>query len=423
MKARFYQRLLGMVFGLAGVVLSGSASAADVYKWVQYVPGGIEVRAVTEANACPLARIDGVDKAMGERSSPAENYPVRGCALAVPPEAKSLTIDGVPMVLPKANPQKIVVIGDTGCRMKGNKNQPCNDVVEWPYRLVAEVIASLKPDLVIHVGDYHYRETACPDGNGGCAGSPFGDTWAVWKADFFAPGENLLRTVPWVMTRGNHEECHRGGQGWSRTLEPYAFDTVKGCNTGGAPYVVTLPGLTLGVLDVATAEEDKIDPRQAAAFRAQMAALTPQLLGPSWLVFHRPVWGVAAIDKDKVMGSNATLASAWGNGVIPASVSLMLSGHYHTFQAYNYAADLPSQVVAGHGGDYLDAGVLKNPAGLVMNGVAVKSGMTDAQTFGFALFEKGSDSQWKLTNYNSHGTAVATCAVKHREITCAMSGG
>ena len=43
-----------------------------------------------------------------------------------------------------------------------------------------------KPDLVIHVGDYYYRENACPP-NKGCADSPFGDHWPTWQAELFDP--------------------------------------------------------------------------------------------------------------------------------------------------------------------------------------------------------------------------------------------
>src|SRR5262249_9219466 len=49
-----------------------------------------------------------------------------------------------------------------------------------------------RQDLVIHVGDYLYRQSACPPGDAGCAGSPYGDDWPTWKADFFAPAAPAL---------------------------------------------------------------------------------------------------------------------------------------------------------------------------------------------------------------------------------------
>ena len=57
-------------------------------------------------------------------------------------------------------------------------------------------VAAAKPDLVIHVGDYVYRESACPPRDQGCKGSPYGDDWATWKADFFAPAAPALLAAP-----------------------------------------------------------------------------------------------------------------------------------------------------------------------------------------------------------------------------------
>jgi hypothetical protein len=86
------------------------------------------------------------------------------------------------------------------------------------------------PDLVIHVGDYHYREDPCPLGNAGCAGSPWGYGWDVWDADFFTPGAPLLAAAPWIVIRGNHEACGRAGQGWYRFLDPRPLAPLGTCD-------------------------------------------------------------------------------------------------------------------------------------------------------------------------------------------------
>ena len=80
------------------------------------------------------------------------------------------------MPLPKAEPQRIVVLGDSGCRMKKADNawQACGDAAAWPFETVANAAAEFKPDLVMHVGDYHYRENACPADVAGCKASPWG---------------------------------------------------------------------------------------------------------------------------------------------------------------------------------------------------------------------------------------------------------
>ena len=125
--------------------------------------------------------------------------------------------------------KSIAAFGDTGCRLKSAKTaakeddingadargkfQDCNDPALWPFAQVAQSVADAKPDLVIHVGDYLYRESACPAGDAGCARSPYGDDWPTWKADFFAPAAPALRAAPWIVVRGNHEICRRAGAG------------------------------------------------------------------------------------------------------------------------------------------------------------------------------------------------------------------
>lgn len=410
--------LLTRAWVLAGLILAGSAAArAETYQWTQFGPEGLEARAVTNAASCPSLEVDGAQATMTRRSDPGPGYPVLSCAAPIPPSTRRATLDGAPLALTPADPKRILVIGDTGCRIKISKVQACNDPAAWPFHLTAAAAAAAKPDLVIHVGDYHYRETACPAGNQGCSGSPFGDNWAVWRADFFAPADTLLRIAPWIMVRGNHEECNRGGKGWSRTLDAYPFDQAAGCNGLGQPFSVALPGLTLAVMDVSTAEETKVDEAQAAAFRRQFQALA-QAPGPTWLLLHRPIWSVESMKANVQVGVNLTLAAA-AAGAIPPQVQMMLSGHHHTFQVFNYDADLPPQLVSGHGGDYLDQGAPANPTGMVMSGVRVRSGITEPNAFGFTLLERQESGAWRIVDHDLRGDPVRTCMLANREITCA----
>jgi hypothetical protein len=72
------------------------------------------------------------------------------------------------------------------------KFQDCDINSQWPFSILAERIAAAKPDLVIHVGDYLYRESPCPKNDKGCAGSAHGDKWDTWKTDFFVPAAPLI---------------------------------------------------------------------------------------------------------------------------------------------------------------------------------------------------------------------------------------
>src|SRR6185437_1484692 len=69
----------------------------------------------------------------------------------------------------------------------------------------------------------------------GCAGSPWGFGWDTWQADFFGPAKPLLAAAPWIVNRGNHEQCVLSGQGWYRFLDTNGYDSVPGqdCNQQG----------------------------------------------------------------------------------------------------------------------------------------------------------------------------------------------
>ncbi|HZP75170.1 MAG TPA: metallophosphoesterase [Pseudolabrys sp.] len=403
-----------MVIFLASLFFS--TAHAESYRWLQYTPGGIEARAITDQPACPAAQIDGAAATMTLRAEPDAAFPVRVCALAIPATASAASVDSVPLALPSAQLKRIAVIGDTGCRMKGDYVQACNDPTQWPFPLITQVVAQFKPDLVIHVGDYHYRETPCPGGDKGCAGSPSGDNWAVWRADFFVPAATLLEAVPWVFVRGNHEECRRGGHGWSRTLEPFAFDAQSGCNGIAKPFAARLPGLTLVVMDVAGAREDKADDAQAAFYHEQYQAIAQMGGPPVWLLAHRPVWSPGGKVGDMLLGDNKTLEAA-ANGRMPDNVTMMLSGHHHLFQVLSYAADLPVQVISGHGGDYLNPRTDSDPTGWVVGGITVKSGVNITGTFGFSMLEKRDDG-WQLAAYDRLGGVLESCSMKGRDADC-----
>lgn len=192
----------------------------------------IPARTVNTAPGISAAAIIG-GAAGGGPGKPAL-FPVSACEYPLPSGATSAVVGGQSLPVPKANPTKIVVIGDTGCRLQtDNGTQSCNDTnpngtdAPYPFATVAALAAAQQPDLVLHVGDYAYRDNECPAGLGyNCGGSPWGFGWDSWEADLFTPGAPLLAAAPWIMTRGNHEQCNRAGQGWYRFLDTQPFDTA-----------------------------------------------------------------------------------------------------------------------------------------------------------------------------------------------------
>jgi predicted phosphodiesterase len=423
MTVRFHRKILALIGAAIAITWPAAGYAADQFRWVQYGPAGLEARVATEKGACPQGLIDGQTVAMSVRSTPGPDYPVLVCSMPIPASAKDVRVAGFPMALPKPQVNRILVIGDTGCRLKGKQVQSCNDIAEWPFRIGADISTEFKPDLVLHVGDYHYRETACPLNNNGCAGTPFGDTWDVWREDFFVPAQSLLAAAPWILVRGNHEECDRGGKGWARTLDPYPWSAdagATGCLGLARPFLVDLGDIKLGVVDVSTAEEASVNEQQVAWYKDVFSSVIASAGGaPMWLTFHRPVWVSDGSSGKNKGGDNRTLAAALKDTLKP-NVSVILSGHHHVFEAMSYEEDLPAALVSGNGGDDLSPNVPVNPIGLAVNGSTVKAGITRPGIFGFAMLERMTDGsgRWSFTGYDTHGKQIGRCLVEGRQLAC-----
>jgi hypothetical protein len=358
--------------------------------WVQAAASGFEARMVTADAQCPAIQTDRGPMPMRPRAAASAGFPLL-CAAPIAPGVTRARIGNTVLPLPVANPTRILVLGDTGCRIKGAALQACNDPKAWPFPQVAAAAAKLKPQLVIHLGDYLYRESACPPGNQGCAGSPWGDNWTTWKADFFDPAQPLLAAAPIVLARGNHEACSRAGAGWLRLQGPQAFDAAAPCAPHLPLYVVELGDLRLAVMDDASADDVSIVRRDLPSYGAELAGLA-KIPAPVWFVHHRPIWGAVTGPLGIPVGGNLTLiaavqqVTAQGAPAIPPNVELMLSGHLHTFEAINYAGAVPPQLVAGNGGDDLLV-TPKNLRGTQFqghSGVTVADGLS-VGGFGFLL--------------------------------------
>lgn len=416
----------------AGLVWPATAAPSSqiLSRWVQMAPGGVaEARAVVQGASCPAASLDGQPAAMRVRAQPNEKFPVLLCSLTLVPSLKSASIDGVPLPLPRPAPDRIIVLGDTGCRINGSFVQDCNDPAGWPFPQVAARAAAMKPDLVIHVGDYLYRELPCPKDNAHCAGSPHGDNWETWNADFFAPGKPLLEAAPWAIVRGNHEECYRAGTGFLRLIGPLPVTEGAPCVLHVPPYTVPLGAVTLVVMDNASAVDCCIGLQKAMcffscgpsddlvnAYKNDFAALPGLAKGPTWLAMHHPIWGVVELSNGMVGGGNATLIDAEAETGIPPAVDLMLAGHIHTFEAINYEGGLPPQLVVGEGGDRLD----KAPPSLTgqhIGSVAISQGFS-LPGYGFLLLTRQEDNRWQVEVFDAKGAKEKTCSVQSRRIAC-----
>ncbi|MEJ1969386.1 MAG: hypothetical protein WDN03_12250 [Rhizomicrobium sp.] len=101
------------------------AIGAAATAWVQYAPGGgAEVRALDlGGKGCPAATVDGHALALALRAAASADFPAI-CAAMLPAQARSLSVGGQALGVPVDDPQRILVLGDTGCRIKGTALQP-----------------------------------------------------------------------------------------------------------------------------------------------------------------------------------------------------------------------------------------------------------------------------------------------------------
>jgi hypothetical protein len=306
-----------------------------------------------------------------------------------------------------------VVIGDTGCRIKGDNLQACNDPAKWPFERVAGAAASARPNLIIHVGDYLYREDPCPpSAQAQCGGTPSGDNWNAWNADFFKPAAKLLAAAPWVFSRGNHESCQRAWRGWFYYLDPH--DWAGGaCQATPPPYTVQLGKFQLIAFDSSAVSEAQVEPGQRNGYAAELASLHAT---GAWLVDHHPFFAIrpAASGQPPVV-QTATLQEAWDRAA-PKGIDMILSGHTHLFEALSYGSVRPVQIVAGDGGTSLDSVLPEKVNGMDVEGVMVAASENQRQ-FGYVLFSKAG-AAWNLALKTPANQTVATCQIQGRRASC-----
>jgi hypothetical protein len=415
-------------------------------------------RVITHASACPDLMLDGVVVPMDVRARPEtlplrptastaaqskpSAFPVLVCEKVVRQGTREATVGGRTLPLPRATVTRVAVLGDSGCRIKGAEHmfQSCNEQDAWPFPVIAQAAARSHPDLVLHVGDYHYRENECPDGNAGCAGSPWGYGWDAWEADFFAPAEPLLAAAPWVVIRGNHESCHRAGQGWWRFLDPRPLAQHRDCNVAAddaigdysEPYAVPLGSVATADSQLVVFDSSRVgvapirrgDP-MFENYRAQYerAFALAEQRAHTFFVNHHPVLGFttnpyrpAAPDPGN-QALQSVLASLGPGTQFPSGVEALISGHVHLFQAVSFSSGQPPQFVAGNGGDWLAAALVSAQPGLSPAPGATVSKVTASNRFGFMTMERRAMG-WEMTARDRESRPFTVCTVAARQMTC-----
>jgi hypothetical protein len=390
--------------------------------WVETSDNGQAIARVVvdQPGFCPAIEFGGSAHRMTPRTPVPDGLKL-ACELAIPEGTRAATSSGQLLALPHADPSHVVVLGDTGCRIKGARVQDCNDPALWPFARVAAGAAAAKPDLVIHVGDYLYREDPCPvnkqkecGGSPAGAAAPAGDNWNAWNADFFTPAAKLLSAAPWAFARGNHEDCRRSWRGWFYYLDPRPWPAA-GCEVYSRPYLVRLGKFELLMLDSSAVNENVAEPAQVEQLAAQLASLQP---ANAWLVDHHPFWGLRTDENGgdaKPAPISAPLQAAWDRAK-PRGITMVLSGHVHLFELLGFDNGRPPQVVAGDGGTMLAGPLPQRLDGITVEGGAMVSGQSRHE-FGYTVLEK-SRTGWKLELKTPAGRAMLACSIEGMRAAC-----
>ena len=455
-RALFTSLLAALLTGCAAPPLPPQPAAAPALglqqAWVQAVAGpGWAVRALT-GEACPTMSWAGAEAVMQERSAPGDEPPppgnkqpgskpthftLRACEAPWPAGAASVQVGTITLRAPAAEPRRIVVIGDTGCRLKASDRdfQPCNDPAGWPFPRVLARALTLKPDLVIHVGDYHYRESPCPSGMVACAASPWGYGDDTWQADFFQPARALLAAAPWVFVRGNHEACSRAGQGWLRYLDAET-GTARACAEAG-------PGVNDGDFTAPFAVPLSSRSQLIVFDSAEVGSATPPVDSPAWIRWRGQLDRVAELAGNRAQslflshhpslafspstsgrpgqarsGLTALLQDAFGARLFPPGVQATVHGHLHIHQVLGFASNQPASLVIGNGGSAA-SGRIDARAALAaepLPGARLETFQSHTD-FGLTLLT-ATPQGWLLRAFDTLGQPLATCSLAGQKLRC-----
>jgi hypothetical protein len=421
------------------------------------------VRLLTQAAACPNIEWDGkAGQPMNLRASPA-TVPVRGdsgqsdsksavfdvrtCESEWPVGVKRARVANQDVPAPKTDIKRIVIVADTGCRMKASENafQACNDAQKWPFAQIASSAAALKPDLVVHIGDIHYRESPCPAGNAGCANSPWGYGYDTWQADFFKPAQPLLNAAPWVFVRGNHESCIRAGQGWFRFFDPQSWSEARSCNDPKlddeadytAPYTVSIaPDTQLVVFDSSKTSGKPMTSKDVAygKYMVQMKEVDvfTKQKAQNFFTSHHPLLAFAPVDEpSKIkLGGSGGLQSVFSvlhpESLFPEAVSVTMHGHVHLFEAISFKSAHPTSLVMGNSGSANEGKApYPVPQGTLAYPGAIVEDYAGQSEYGFATLDRvgyAAHSDWLLTEYNTAGQAMIRCDIRNGKSRCKKVG-
>ncbi len=440
------------------------------------LPAGTECPTLSETMSA-----NGNDIAMVTRDNP-YHFPVIVCEAEVAFDTQyHVNTASMPILLPEvvSKPQHIQVFGDTGCDpFSATTMTGCQPgTAAEPFQTMAKVGASQAPDLVLHMGDYNYRGTSGKTyftessggkvsqvhnwvydaGDGVSLGNQCGqadgtfyysqsatnsnkpDTWEHWYSDLFLPAKDLLAAAPWIVARGNHELCSRAGPGYFYFLDPHsnlaggqqlscpAVDTSKSVmqNSLQIPnYLIDFSNIDIAVIDSANACDDSAQSPFSPLFVQAFADLAQRVKSDSWLVTHRPIWGVNEYDTSRDTTTGCTSADKLAcinqmmqaaiktqpSQALPTEIKAIFTGHMHKFESVSFpGTSRPSNIIVGSSGVSLSNsppyGTAKVPIdGMQADVLSLSQNISyqgnAALAFGFLNISVTYADQWQGSLYN-----------------------
>jgi hypothetical protein len=230
------------------------------------------------------------------------------------------------------------------------------------------------------------------------------------------PVAPLLRSAPWVVLRGDHELCARGGSGFFRLLDPRPL--AAGCDDLSEPYRVRLGDLSMIVMDASGAATN--DAQHAAAYASQFERMRQWIDRPTWLLVHQPIRAFRphGAEGAKTLTAMTPVLQQASAGRLPSGISFVMSSHIHMFQALAFADSSPPQLVIGHAGTSLDpvpaATLVGSPiAGTVVSTARVEPG------FGFVSFGAAAKpGNWPMTIHDTASSTIGRCEIGSSGLAC-----
>lgn len=310
---------------------------------------------------------------------------------------------------------RIAIIGDTGCRIKEGKNrsdyQDCNDKKAWPFPVIMKSLQKEKPDFVIHLGDYHYRESC----NKGAAcekmSKSIGYGWSPWRDDFFVPAKTMLASTPWIFVRGNHEDCKRAHVGYNRLLTN--ADSFDLCSDFEKTDSILIQDLLIVNVDTSAVSEN-LDPdkkneqlwmNRFKEIENKIDQLKPKQV---WLITHKPFAGLAGFGKNLVP-TNPNLKVYLAKSPLAKKIDLIFSGHIHVSQIIN-PTEGPMQFVLGNSGSAL-YDLSEGLKVVNLKSMGLESVQIGSAKFGYAILEK-KPTGLKISFKDENGKLDKSCKIK-----------